>query len=199
MPPVAHLVPAELVDLGGSGSGTTRPPLPAVAAADEGQSASRPAVPGIRCPAGHFDHPRAKRCARCGADLAGRPGVTGPRPPLGVLIADDGTVYRVEGDLVCGSEPDSDPGVVSGRARAVRLIGPNASVAPVHAEISVIDWTVSVTDRGSAAGTHVVRPGQSGWQRLNPYQAEPLLAGSHVAVGQRVLTYVSPWPAGDEG
>ncbi len=173
----------------------SRPPLPPVGDADGPEGAGRPLVSGVRCPSGHFNHSRARRCARCRAELGKAPLTNGPRPPLGVLIADDGTVYRVDGDLVIGAVPAVDPAVVAGRATALRLDGATGSVAPTHAELRVSDWTVLVTDRGSAAGTHIVRPDQSGWDRLPPFRSEPLLPGSHLAFGQRVVTFVSPWPA----
>ena len=173
----------------------SRPPLPPVGDAGGAAGAGRPLVPGFRCPSGHFNHPRARRCARCRAELGEAPLTDGPRPPLGVLIADDGTVYRVDGDLVIGAVPAVDPAVVAGQATALRLAGASRSVAPTHAQLRVSDWAVLVTDRGSAAGTHIVRPDQSGWDRLPPFRPEPLLPGSHLAFGQRVVTFVSPWPA----
>ncbi|HLH46315.1 MAG TPA: hypothetical protein VKV25_04085 [Acidimicrobiales bacterium] len=170
-----------------------RPPLPPAA---EGLPAppGRPEVEGVRCEAGHFNHRRAAACGRCGRSLADRPPESGPRPPLGVLIGDDGTVYRVERDLVIGSDPHGDPSVAGGRAVALVLRGLPGAVAPAHTEIRLDRWALSVADRGSAGGTFFVPPGRTDWERLPPFQPRRLTAGCHLSLGQRVLTYVSPWP-----
>jgi hypothetical protein len=155
----------------------------------------RPEVAGIRCERGHFNHPAARRCGVCGRPVP--PGQTpslGPRPALGLLIADDGGAYRVDADQVIGADPRVDEGVVSGRLRGVPLTGTPGQLAPVHAELRLTDWTVSVVDRGSAGGTFVVAAGTTGWTRLTPYQPVAIRPGSHLSVGQRVLTFVSPWP-----
>jgi hypothetical protein len=67
-------------------------------------------------------------------------------------------------------------------------------LAPAHTEIRLLDWAPSVIDRGSAGGTFLVPVGTTGWVRLAPYQPTALRPGSHLSVGQRVLTFVSPWP-----
>lgn len=194
-PGAAATAPTRHGALGGVGGHGA--PLPAVGDPADPREALRPLVPGLRCPSGHFNHARARRCVRCRQELVGAGPVNGPRPPLGVLIADDGTIYRVDGDLVVGSSPGADPPVLAGRASPLQLVGAGGSVAPSHAELRVNDWELTVTDRGSAPGTHIVRPGRSGWERLLPFQPEPLLPGSHLAFGQRVVTFVSPWPLGE--
>jgi len=173
----------------------TRPgsrPLPGVA--EPAAPGSGPIVEVTYCPAGHPNHPAIGRCARCNATVTPRSPQSGHRPPVGVLLADDGTVYRVDGDLLIGSAPFDDPEVADGRRRPLRLSSPAGNLAPAHAEIQVSGWALRVTDRGSAAGTHLVRPGRSDWERLVPFRAEPLEPGSHISLGQRVLTFVSPWP-----
>ena len=182
---------AELVALGSTEPQGYRP-LPGVA--EPAAPGSGPIVDLTYCPAGHPNHPALQRCARCRAAITPRASERGHRPPLGVLLADDGTVYRLDGDLLIGSDPAADPEVTRGRFGVLRLTSPVGSLAPVHAEIRISGWEPSITDRGSANGTHLVRAGTEDWERLTPFRPEPLEPGSHVSLGQRVLTFVSPWP-----
>ncbi|HET9071150.1 MAG TPA: hypothetical protein VFN60_04490 [Acidimicrobiales bacterium] len=177
-----------------AGAPGEREALPAVNGPVDVAGPLQPLVPGTRCPSGHFNHPAVERCARCRAELGGRPAVNGPRPPLGVLLADDGTIYRVDGDLVVGTRPDTDPAVAAGRADGLCLASPAGTLAPAHLEIRVVEWAVTVTDRGSASGSYLVRQGRRDWDRLTPFRPAPLEPGSHLSLGQRVLTFVSPWP-----
>lgn len=157
------------------------------------QGGPRPEVEGLRCPRGHLNRPGTRQCARCGAPLDDAQHVRGPRPALGVLIADDGTVYRLERDLVVGSDPASDPSVVDGRSGALRIGGPDGTVAPAHAELRLVGWSAHVVDRGSATGTFLALPGQQEWGRLRPFEPALLPPGSHVSFGQRIVTFVGPW------
>jgi hypothetical protein len=132
-------------------------------------------------------------CAVCRTAIpAGQPQVPGPRPTLGVLLGDDGAVYRVEGDLLIGSDPAADAGG-DGLLRPVRLADPGGQLAPAHAEVRLHGWTVRVVDRGSAAGTFVWVAGTESWIRLDPYSPVDLPPGSHLSVAQRVLSFLSPW------
>lgn len=171
-------------------------PRPALPIGEATVPPGRPQVAGVRCPEGHLNHPSATVCAWCARPIApGQPPGAGPRPVLGVLLAaDDGETFRLDVDQVLGRDPGADPGVAEGRLRGVALRGAPGQLAPVHAEIRLEGWSLAVVDRGSAAGTFVVPAGTSGWVRLTPYEPMTLRPGSHVSVGQRVLTYLSPWP-----
>jgi hypothetical protein len=174
-------------------AGTGQPALPIGAAPIP---PGRPQVTGVRCERDHFNHPAALVCAVCGRPIVpGRPRTSGARPVLGVLVAaDDGSTIRLDVDQVLGSDPTTDPGVAAGRLRPVVLIGVPGQLAPAHAELRLTDWTLSVIDRGSAVGTFVVPTGTTGWARLTPYQPATLRPGSHLSIGQRVFTFLSPWP-----
>jgi hypothetical protein len=112
------------------------------------------------------------------------------------LVRDDSTVFSVDGSYVLGSGPEGDPAVISGQARPLRLSGPaTEEVSAVHAEVRCQNWDVTLIDRGSEYGTFVLRPGETDWERLAPYQVHVLTPGTHLACGQRILTYASPWPA----
>ncbi len=190
-PATADSTRTDLVDLRSVAIAASRP-LPGVA--EPAAPGSGPVVEVIYCHSGHPNHPAVERCARCNATVTGRSPHSGHRPPVGVLLADDGTVYRVDGDLLIGSAPFDDPEVAEGRRAPLRLGSPAGNLSPAHAEIHVSGWELRVTDRGSASGTHLVRPGRSDWERLTPLRPEPLEPGSHISLGQRVLTFVSPWP-----
>lgn len=168
-------------------------PLPPVA--DEPAAhASQPVVAGVRCSRGHFNHPDAASCSRCGTPIGGtdRAPVSGPRPALGVLVADDGGIYRLDRGYVVGAAPERDPTVTGGIARPLAL--PGQGVSPAHAEIRLDDWRVLLADRGSEQGTFVALPGRDRWEPVPRYQPTPLSPGTHIAFGQRVVTFTSPWP-----
>lgn len=163
--------------------------------------AGAPVVAGSPCPQGHVNRPGMATCARCGRPLDRGHHATGNRPALGCLITDDGEVYGLDVGYLIGSDPHRDPTVRGRLARPLSL--PGADVSPAHAEIRLHDWDVMVVDRAADGGTHVYVPGATDWERLQPYQPRVLPAGAHIAVGQRVVTFVTPWrvdavPAGHE-
>ena len=51
--------------------------------------------------------------------------VRGPRPPLGLLVFDDGATYTVDADYLVGRMPDGDERVRSGELRAIARRGPH--------------------------------------------------------------------------
>lgn len=158
--------------------------------------AGQPVVPGVRCRNGHFNHPASPVCHYCGTVLtdANRTQVSGSRPPLGVLIVDDGSTYVLDQGYVIGTDPSGDPTVTGGLARAL-VLTPDSSgqISPVHAEIRLSGWDVTLTDRGSTSGTFVFPLGTAEWTRLPAYQTTQLKPGAHVACGQHVITFASPW------
>jgi hypothetical protein len=155
-----------------------------------------PVVAGALCARGHLNRPGLTVCARCRTPIPDgtKEQVTGTRPPLGVLVRDDGLVYRLDQGYLVGSAPGRDPTVGGGLARPLILSG--SDVSGSHAELRLADWDVVLVDRGSAAGTCVFEPGAAEWIRLNPYEPHVLPAGTHMAFGQRVMTFISPWMTG---
>jgi hypothetical protein len=171
-------------------------PLPALPAGDEGDLAPPGSVmvQGIRCASGHFNHPRAAACLRCGLPLDTTRGPsTGARPPLGVLVTTDGGLWRVDASYLIGAAPTDDPAVLGGQARAL-VVTNDGQADAVHAELRATDWTLTVVDRHTRSGTFVLPPGTQAWQRVPPDQAVPVRPGTHVAVGSTVFTFTSPWP-----
>jgi hypothetical protein len=176
------------------------PPLPRAGGPALPRSGT-PMVAGAPCPRGHLNRPDMVVCARCGETIGaeGTRPASGPRPALGCLIADDGSVYRLDSGYLVGSEPARDPTVRGRLARPLTLRGDH--VAPSHAEIRLQDWDVIVTDRASEGGTHVFKVGAGAWERLGAYEPRVLEPGSHLAFGPRVVSFITPWtllPVGDE-
>ncbi len=144
-----------------------------------------PLVTGIYCKNGHFDDPEARYCAVCGIGMAQLTKIPqeGRRPPLGVLILDDGSVCQLDTDYVVGREPTLDKAVAEGRARPLRLGGAPDLVSRIHARVELEGWDVFVSDLNSANGTLLVLPGETTGTKLAPGVRTPLIAGSQIRLG----------------
>jgi hypothetical protein len=175
-----------------AGAAAMRPPL-AIGRGPDRSVPGAPVVAGLLCDRGHLNRPGMVACVRCSTLLPidAAYTVTGTRPPLGCLVADDAVVYRLDLGYVVGSEPGRDPTVRGGLARPLLMAG--SDVAESHAEIRLHDWEVVVTDRGSPGGTCIFEVGSADWQRIRPFQPRVLKPGTHVAFGQRIVTFVTPW------
>ncbi|WP_067708698.1 FHA domain-containing protein [Nocardia yamanashiensis] len=149
-------------------------------------------VRGFKCARGHLNDPRVSFCTTCGIrmDQSTCVLVEGARPPLGVLLLDDGNSYVLDEDLVIGREPERSERVRRG-AKPVRLADVSGGMSRVHAEIRLTEWEVTVLDRGSANGTHIKLPGRVEWARAVPGHPVALEPGSQVMLGGRVFTFDS--------
>jgi FHA domain len=199
--PEAPAQPFEAVVLleAGPGGGVdvpAREPLAKVKDMPPGSSSyvsAGPLIQGVYCKNGHFDDPEALFCAICGISmnqqtLVPRPG---ERPPLGVLLLDDGSVFQLDSDYVLGREPSLDASVAEGKARPLRISDETGIVSRVHAKVHLDGWRVLVTDLGSANGTRVLLPGQQADQPLVPQLPIVLATGSQVDLGGRGFRYES--------
>lgn len=179
-----------------------RPPLPV----PDAGGAAKPAPPrpgtagpahvlvkGFRCSRNHHNDPRVSFCSVCGIRMDQRTGilVDGRRPPLGLLVLDIGSTFVLDDNYLLGRNPEVDEAVISSRLRPIRLDDDSGTLSRVHAEIRLEGWDVLLLDRGSANGTHVAAPGQSGWNRLAPHRPIVLTPGTHVRIGRRVFTFES--------
>jgi hypothetical protein len=173
-----------------------RPPLPVAgapgeAAADRRTTGPEVLVEGVHCPEGHFTDPGRSTCRTCGIPLApeGRR-VRLPRPPLGILVTDGGTIYPVAGDFVIGREPEAAPDVLAGRARPLPLRDEARSTSRVHAHLTVRGWQVFLRDDGSANGTFLSRSGAAGpWLPVTAQAPVALVPGDRVRLGKRQLLF----------
>ena len=177
----------------GAASTPGRAPLPVA-----GEAADRTEAPtvdrdvvveGLPCPQGHLNDPRAEACALCGGDLDPQAvPVRAARPPLGVLVTDDGSVFLLTSDVVVGREPAGSEEVRSGRAQPLQLRDEGHSVSRVHARVHLDGWDVTVVDSGSANGTYLSRTGSAGpWEPVQ--EPTQLAAGDRLRLGKRQLMY----------
>jgi hypothetical protein len=176
--------------------GPRRPPLPVAGARGEGAVATGTTGPevlveGVLCPEGHFTDPDLSTCPTCGTPLSTDGRRVGlPRPPLGVLVTDGGTIYTVTGDFVIGREAERAPDVLAGRARPLPLRDSARSTSRVHALLTVRGWKVLLSDNRSANGTFVSRHGAAGpWLPVTPQAPVTLAHGDRVRLGKRQLLF----------
>jgi hypothetical protein len=176
--------------------GRRRPPLPVAGvpgggAVGTGTIGPEVLVEGVLCPEGHFTDPDLPTCRACGTPLPpdGRR-VRRPRPPLGILVTDGGTIYTVTGDFVIGRETERAPDVLAGRARPLPLRDAARSTSRVHARLTVRGWKVLLSDNSSANGTFLSRHGAAGpWLPMTSQAPVTLVHGDRVRLGQRQLLF----------
>jgi hypothetical protein len=148
-------------------------------------------VLGINCSQGHHNHPDAVYCSQCGTKMGVHHTTVltnGPRPPLGVLVVDDGTTYSLNEDLVIGREPTSHDDVIAGTASPMILTDDTLSLSRKHARIVLDDWSVAVQDLNSSNGTYMSRSGQTEtWARVEPGSTTSLEPGDRLRVGGRII------------
>ena len=160
-----------------------RGPSPGPAAA-----ASGPMVEGVFCKREHFNNPGAAYCAICGISMlqATRELVSAPRPPLGVLATDDGSLHVLDADFVIGATPAEDERVQSNEARSLALTG--QGIARRHCDVLLRDWTVVVK---AGAPVKLSVPGSDEEVVLSGGQEHELPEGATFAVGNRSVRYHS--------
>jgi len=148
-------------------------------------------VRGRVCACGQFNDPEVDSCSACGARLdSGGPLETRPRPPLGILITDDGRVCTVTGNLVIGREPEQAPDVRAKRARPLVLQDAEHSTSRVHAHLRLSEWKVLLSDGGSSNGTFISRAGPGGpWTTVPREPGTPLVPGDRLRLGKRELLF----------
>ena len=159
----------------------------------ERRESTGPSVRGVYCKNGHFNDPRGLFCAVCGINMVQQTPVLteGSRPPLGVLLLDDGLAFQLDDDYVLGREPTHDADVSSGRLRGIVLSDEAKSVSRAHARIELRQWDVVLIDNSSANGTYVAAEGESSWTPLPPGTPHVLTSGSRIRLGSRTLAFNS--------
>jgi hypothetical protein len=181
-----------------------RPPLPISTGAappiEEVKSGAE-LVEGVLCSREHLSSPSSAYCGVCGIAMVHRTHnvVVGPRPPLGVLVFDDGTTYTLDAGYVIGREPEDDPRVMAGRARPLVLDDPDRGVSRHHAEVVLDGWDVLIVDRGSTNGTFVYDDVSERWERLARDVPFALAPSMRVALGKRTFVFETPHQAPGQG
>ncbi|GAA2726426.1 FHA domain-containing protein [Actinocorallia aurantiaca] len=172
--------PFESVLLLPSEQAPSPPPRPASAPEPD----SRPLVWGADCKNGHFNDPRVQYCGICGIAMVQMSLIPrqAPRPPLGVLLLDDGATFRLDTGYVAGRSPEPAAEVRDGTARPILMTDPEGSVSRRHVKVVLDQWDVRITDLGSVNGTFVTEPGLPE-RRLRQGETVTLCPGSLVRVG----------------
>jgi FHA domain-containing protein len=115
--------------------------------------------------------------------------VDGVRPPLGVLVLDDGTQFTLDRDYVLGREPAFDSDVIDGRAEPLRINDPNGTVSRLHLRISLAGWQVEVSDLGPANGSVLQSSGAE--RNLAPFEPTMIEPGARIGIGHRSMQYLA--------
>lgn len=186
-------------DAAGTG-GLSEPPIADISTIELVRFGAAPpvVVEGTMCDRMHFNPPDAMFCRECGSSMheAARDMRRRPRPPLGVLLVDDGRGYILDRDYVIGREPLLDGDVAAGRATPLPISDPEGSVSRLHLRISLVGWQVEVHDLGSSNGSVLYRAGSP--RTLAPMDAAPLDPGTRVGVGRRTVQFL-PYSASPLG
>jgi pSer/pThr/pTyr-binding forkhead associated (FHA) protein len=113
----------------------------------------------------------------------------------GVLLSDDGHVYRLDSDYVIGREPITLPG----NARALVLTGDTSGVSRHHARVSVGGSRVCVTDLGSTNGTFLLLPDASQPRLVEAGESVDIPSGTQIMLAKRSFYYESLGDFGKRG
>ncbi|WP_324192405.1 FHA domain-containing protein [Nocardia transvalensis] len=155
-------------------------------------------VMGFKCARAHPSDPRSAFCTVCGMPVdQTQPPAEVIRPPLGLLVLDDGMTFMVAADAVIGRDPENSEAARHGLV-PLRVEDTSGGMSRAHAEIRLVNWDVTVVDRGSTNGTRARPPGYRDWIRLQPNQPLALAHGAEIMLGNRVLRFepAAPPPFG---
>ncbi len=144
-------------------------------------------VTGFKCARAHPSDPRSAFCTVCGMPVdQTQHAAEVVRPPLGMLVLDDGMTYLLAADVVIGRDPENSEAAARGLA-PVKIEDSSGGMSRAHAEIRLVNWDITVVDRGSTNGTRARLPGYRDWIRLQPNQPMVLVQGAEIMLGNRVL------------
>jgi FHA domain len=161
---------------------------------DDSPVVDGPRTRGHLCSRGHLNDPRSHFCVLCGIRMNERTGelVFGARPPLGLIVFDDGATYTVDAEYLVGRMPDVDERVRTGSLRSIVIEDRSGAISRVHAEVRVQGWDVLLVDSRSRNGTHVAEPGATAWTPLAAGRSHRLTPGTRVRLGSRTFLFESP-------
>lgn len=151
-------------------------------------------VRGFKCARAHPTDPRSAFCSVCGMPVDQlQPLIEVVRPPLGVLVLDDGSTHLLETDSVLGRDPEKSEPVRRGLT-PLQITDNSGGMSRAHAELLLVEWDVTLVDRGSTNGTRTRPPGVREWVRVPPHQPVVLVPGTEILIGNRVLRFESAAP-----
>ncbi|WP_330252321.1 FHA domain-containing protein [Nocardia sp. NBC_00565] len=155
-------------------------------------------VMGFKCARAHPSDPRSAFCTVCGMPVdQTQQLIEVVRPPLGMLVLDDGMTYMLAADAVLGRDPEHSEQARRGLV-PLKVEDSSGGMSRAHAEVLLVNWDVSLVDRGSTNGTRTRLPGYRDWIRIPPNQPMVLVPGTEVMIGNRVLRFepAAPPPFG---
>ena len=171
-------------------------PLPIVSELKDVSHVADPAVSveevrGVFCKNRHFNDPRQLFCAVCGINMVQQTPVlvNGTRPPLGVIVLDDGAVFQLDSDYLLGRDPGADDRVRNEDARGIPIQDQSNQISRVHARIVLRGWDPVLIDNESTNGTFVNPPKTDEWHRLASGGEHVLTQGTRVRIGHRTLAF----------
>lgn len=136
---------------------------------------------GLISPGGTLNHPDSLYCRDTGIRLGAnhtRRLFPGSRPPLGVIITDDGLSLSLAEDLTIGSA----------RGLGLSLEDPTDAMSRRHARLELRAWSLIGHDLGSTNGTWACPSGSDEWEPILPGVPRELESGDRLGLGSRVLT-----------
>jgi pSer/pThr/pTyr-binding forkhead associated (FHA) protein len=150
-------------------------------------------VRGVICANDHFNDPRKLFCGICGVNMVQRTPVLteGARPPLGVLVIDDGSVFQLDTHYLIGREPETAERAQSGRFRCIEITDRANKISRVHVVLELRNWDVILTDDESTNGTFVMLKDTTEWRPVPAGTEEVLVPGSRLRVGDRTLAFTT--------
>jgi len=132
---------------------------------DVGQAYEPPREPprllGVWCDAGHVTSPDNSECRVCGLPVPPQAPILVARPPLGVLIFDNGDRVEVDRPVVLGRDPKEVSSADPEKPVLHAVASATGQVSRTHAEIRADGWDVVLTDLDAMNGTALTLPGAS--------------------------------------
>ncbi|WP_280402610.1 FHA domain-containing protein [Nocardia carnea] len=151
-------------------------------------------VRGFKCARAHPSDPRSAFCSVCGMPVdQTQPLIEVMRPPLGILVLDDGSTYLLETDSVLGRDPEKSEPARRGLT-PLQVTDNSGGMSRAHAELLLVDWDVTLVDRGSTNGTRTRAAGYREWVRIPPRRPVILIPGTEILIGNRMLRFESAAP-----
>lgn len=157
------------------------------------QAANEVLVQGVICSRGHFNDPRSRFCSSCGISMVQNTQVltNGPRPPLGVMVFEDGATFSLSSDYVVGRQPEVSDLVQEGLALPLPVDDPERSISRAHAELRLVEWDVHLVNLSATNGSFVWDEIQQQWVPIPAGQSVVLTPGLRVALGRRSAVFES--------
>ena len=115
----------------------------------------------------------------------------GPRPPLGVMVFEDGATFSLSTDYVVGRQPEVHDLVQQNLALPITVDDPERSISRAHAELRLVDWDVHLVNLSGTNGSFVWDENGQQWVPIPEGQSVVLTPGMRVALGRRSAVFES--------